>query len=467
MGKVMITDTILRDAHQSQAATRMRTEDMLPACEVLDNAGFYSLECWGGATFDSCLRFLNEDPWVRLRKLREAMPKTKLQMLFRGQNILGYKHYADDVVDEFVRLSIKNGINVIRIFDALNDPRNLKQAIDSTNRYNGICEVAMSYTVSPVHTEDYFVDLAVQFEKMGAQNICVKDMANLLLPYQAYSLIKKLKQALKKETLVHLHTHNTTGTGDMVNLKAIEAGVDIVDCALSPLANGTSQPATESLIATLQGTEYDTGIDLNELTKATEHFRKVAQKLQAEGILDPKVLRVDVNTLKYQVPGGMLSNLINQLKQAGKSDKLYEVLAEVPRVRKDFGYPPLVTPTSQIVGTQAVMNVLGGERYKMVPKESKDLLAGRYGKLPAPVNEEVRKKCIGDTPVITHRFADDLPPELDKLREEMREWYQCEEDVLSYAMFPKVAPKFFEYRAAQQLKVDSTMLNKADKTMPV
>ena len=344
MGKVMITDTILRDAHQSQAATRMRTEDMLPACEVLDNAGFYSLECWGGATFDSCLRFLNEDPWVRLRKLREAMPKTKLQMLFRGQNILGYKHYADDVVDEFVRLSIKNGINVIRIFDALNDPRNLKQAIDSTNRYNGICEVAMSYTVSPVHTEDYFVDLAVQFEKMGAQNICVKDMANLLLPYQAYSLIKKLKQALKKETLVHLHTHNTTGTGDMVNLKAIEAGVDIVDCALSPLANGTSQPATESLIATLQGTEYDTGIDLNELTKATEHFRKVAQKLQAEGILDPKVLRVDVNTLKYQVPGGMLSNLINQLKQAGKSDKLYEVLAEVPRVRKDFGYPPLVTP---------------------------------------------------------------------------------------------------------------------------
>ena len=408
MGKVMITDTILRDAHQSQAATRMRTEDMLPACEVLDNAGFYSLECWGGATFDSCLRFLNEDPWVRLRKLREAMPKTKLQMLFRGQNILGYKHYADDVVDEFVRLSIKNGINVIRIFDALNDPRNLKQAIDSTNRYNGICEVAMSYTVSPVHTEDYFVDLAVQFETMGAQNICGKDMANLLLPYQAYSLIKKLKQALKKETLVHLHTHNTTGTGDMVNLKAIEAGVDIVDCALSPLANGTSQPATESLIATLQGTEYDTGIDLNELTKATEHFRKVAQKLQAEGILDPKVLRVDVNTLKYQVPGGMLSNLINQLKQAGKSDKLYEVLAEVPRVRKDFGYPPLVTPTSQIVGTQAVMNVIAGERYKMNPKESQGLMRGEYGKLPAPVNEEVRRKVIGNAKVITYRPADDL-----------------------------------------------------------
>ena len=467
MGKVMITDTILRDAHQSQAATRMRTEDMLPACEVLDNAGFYSLECWGGATFDSCLRFLNEDPWVRLRKLREAMPKTKLQMLFRGQNILGYKHYADDVVDEFVRLSIKNGINVIRIFDALNDPRNLKQAIDSTNRYNGICEVAMSYTVSPVHTEDYFVDLAVQFEKMGAQNICVKDMANLLLPYQAYSLIKKLKQALKKETLVHLHTHNTTGTGDMVNLKAIEAGVDIVDCALSPLANGTSQPATESLIATLQGTEYDTGIDLNELTKATEHFRKVAQKLQAEGILDPKVLRVDVNTLKYQVPGGMLSNLINQLKQAGKSDKLYEVLAEVPRVRKDFGYPPLVTPASQIVGTQAVMNVIAGERYKMNPKESQGLMRGEYGKLPAPVNEEVRRKVIGNAKVITYRPADDLKPEMEKYRKECARWYTQEEDVLSYALFPQVAPKFFEYRQAEQLKLDNSVLDKKNNAMPV
>ncbi|MDY2768505.1 MAG: pyruvate carboxylase subunit B [Eubacteriales bacterium] len=467
MGKVMITDTILRDAHQSQAATRMRTEDMLPACEVLDNAGFYSLECWGGATFDSCLRFLNEDPWVRLRKLREAMPKTKLQMLFRGQNILGYKHYADDVVDEFVRLSIKNGINVIRIFDALNDPRNLKQAIDSTNRYNGICEVAMSYTVSPVHTEDYFVDLAVQFEKMGAQNICVKDMANLLRPYQAYSLIKKLKQALKKETLVHLHTHNTTGTGDMVNLKAIEAGVDIVDCALSPLANGTSQPATESLIATLQGTEYDTGIDLNELTKATEHFRKVAQKLQAEGILDPKVLRVDVNTLKYQVPGGMLSNLINQLKQAGKSDKLYEVLAEVPRVRKDFGYPPLVTPTSQIVGTQAVMNVIAGERYKMNPKESQGLMRGEYGKLPAPVNEEVRRKVIGNAKVITYRPADDLKPEMEKYRKECARWYTQEEDVLSYALFPQVAPKFFEYRQAEQLKLDNSVLDKKNNAMPV
>ena len=467
MAKVMITETILRDAHQSQAATRMRLEDMLPACEVLDNAGYYSLECWGGATFDSCLRFLNEDPWERLRQLKKALPKTKLQMLFRGQNILGYKHYADDVVDEFVRLSIKNGIDVIRIFDALNDTRNLAQAIKSTKKYGGICEVAMSYTVSPVHTEEYFVNLALELEKMGADNICIKDMANLLLPYQAYSLVKKLKEALRPTTLVHLHTHNTTGTGDMVNLKAIEAGCDIVDCALSPLANGTSQPATESLIATLAGTEYDTGIDLNELTKATDHFRGVAAKLQAEGVLDPKVLRVDVNTLKYQVPGGMLSNLINQLKQAGKSDKLYEVLAEVPRVRADFGYPPLVTPTSQIVGTQAVMNVICGERYKMCPKESQGLMRGEYGRLPAPVNEEVRRKVIGDQKVITCRPADLLKPELEGYRKEIGQYITQEEDVLSYALFPQVAEKFFKARQAKQLGLDNSVLDTKTKAMPI
>ncbi|HIU33117.1 MAG TPA: pyruvate carboxylase subunit B [Candidatus Pullichristensenella excrementigallinarum] len=470
MAKVLITDTILRDAHQSQAATRMRTEDMLPACEVLDKVGYYSLECWGGATFDSCLRFLNEDPWIRLRKLREALPNTKLQMLFRGQNILGYKHYADDVVDEFVRLSLKNGIDIIRIFDALNDPRNLKTAIESTKKYNGICEVAMSYTISPVHTEEYFVNLALQFERMGADNICIKDMANLLLPYQAYSLVKSLKQALKPETKVHLHTHNTTGTGDMVNLKAIEAGVDIVDTALSPLGNGTSQPATESLVATLAGTEYDTGIDLNLLTKATEHFRKVADKLKEQGVLDPKVLKVDVNTLKYQVPGGMLSNLINQLKQAGKSDLLYEVLAEVPRVRKDFGYPPLVTPTSQIVGTQAVMNVIAGERYKMNPKESQGLMAGEYGTLPAPVNEEVRKKVIGNRKVITCRPVDDPnygARHLDEFRKEIGQYITQEEDVLSYALFPQVAEKFFENRLAEKIKLDNSVLDKENKVMPI
>ena len=407
MPKVRITDTILRDGHQSQAATRMRTDEMLPACEKLDKVGYYSLECWGGATYDSCLRFLNEDPWERLRALRKALPNTKLQMLFRGQNILGYRHYADDVVDEFVRLSIKNGIDIIRIFDALNDPRNLEPAIKATKKYGGICEVALSYTLSPVHTEEYFVDLAKQLEKMGADNICIKDMANLLLPYDAYSLVKKLKAGLKPTTKVHLHTHNTAGVGNMTTLKAIEAGVDIVDCALSPLGNGTSNPATEPLVATLKGTEYDTGIDLDLLSQATQHFRGVANKLKEQGVLDPKVLSVDINTLKYQVPGDMLSNLINQLKQANASDRLYDVLAEVPRVRKDFGYPPLVTPTSQIVGTQAVMNVLCGERYKMCPKESQGLMHGDYGRLPAPVNEEVRKKVIGDRKPITCRPVDD------------------------------------------------------------
>ena len=466
MPKVRITDTILRDGHQSQAATRMRTDEMLPACEKLDKVGYYSLECWGGATYDSCLRFLNEDPWERLRKLRAALPNTKTQMLLRGQNLLGYRPYSDDVVEFFVKKAIENGIDIIRCFDALNDLRNMRTAVKATKKYGGICEVALSYTISPVHTEEYFVNLALKLEKMGADNICIKDMANLLLPYKAYSLVKRLKKATSLPIV--LHTHNTTGTGDMVLLKAVEAGVDVVDTCLSPLGSGTSQPATESLVATLQGTEYDTGIDLNLLADLAGYFRGAADRLTKDGWRDPsRVLGVDVKTLQYQVPGGMLSNLIGQLKQANAMDKYYDVLAEVPRVRKDFGYPPLVTPTSQIVGTQAVMNVLGGERYKMVPKESKDLLAGRYGKLPAPVNEEVRKKCIGDTKVITHRFADDLPPELDTLREEMREWYQKEEDVLSYAMFPKVAPKFFEYRAAQQLKVDSTMLDKADKTMPV
>ena len=441
-----ITDTILRDAHQSQAATRMRLEDMLPACELLDNMGFWSLECWGGATFDACMRFLNEDPWERLRALRKAMPKTKLQMLLRGQNILGYKHYADDVVEEFCKKSIENGIDVVRIFDALNDPRNMAAAMKYTKEYGGICEAAISYTVSPVHNEDYFVKLAVKLQEMGADVICIKDMANLLLPYDAYSLVKKLKENI--DVPIHLHTHNTTGTGDMTNLMAATAGVDIVDCALSPLANGTSQPATEALVATLKGTERDTGLDLEQLSKAAAHFRKVANKLKADGFLDPKVLNVDTNTLLYQVPGGMLSNLISQLKQANAEDKYYDVLAEIPRVRKDFGYPPLVTPTSQIVGSQAVLNVVSGERYKMFPKESKGLLRGEYGALPAPVNEEVRKKAIGDEEIITCRPADLLEPELEKYREEIKDHMEKEEDVLSYALFPQVAMKFFEAREA-------------------
>ncbi len=446
MSKLLITDTILRDAHQSQAATRMRLEDMLPALEKIDKIGYWSVECWGGATFDACMRFLNEDPWERLRTLKKHMPNTKLQMLLRGQNLLGYKHYSDDVVDAFVKKSIENGIDIIRIFDALNDPRNLEQAVKSCKAYGGICETAISYTVSPVHNEDYFVQLAKTLESMGADVICIKDMANLLLPYDAYSLVKKLKENVSVP--IHLHTHNTTGTGDMTYLMACQAGVDIVDCALSPFANGTSNPSTEALVATLQGTERDTGLDLSALSEIAAHFRTVADKMKAEGTLDPKVLNVDTKTLIYQVPGGMLSNLISQLKQANASDKYYDVLAEVPNVRKDFGYPPLVTPTSQIVGTQAVMNVLAGERYKMVTKESKGLLRGEYGRVPGEVDEEVRKKAIGDAEVITCRPADLLEPEMEKYRAELKEKGigKSEEDVLSYALFPQVAEKFFGIR---------------------
>ncbi len=441
-----ITDTILRDAHQSQAATRMRLADMLPACELLDKMGYWSLECWGGATFDACMRFLNEDPWERLRTLRRAMPNTQLQMLLRGQNILGYKHYADDVVEAFCKKSIENGINVVRIFDALNDTRNMETAMKSVKKYGGVCEAAISYTISPVHNEDYFVQLAVRLAEMGADVICIKDMANLLLPYDAYSLVKKLKASV--DLPIHLHTHNTTGTGDMTYLMAAQAGVDIVDTALSPLAGGTSQPATESLVATLNGTDRETGLDLSALSKAAAHFRGVADRLKADGILDPKVLNVDTKTLLYQVPGGMLSNLLSQLKQANAEDKYYDVLAEVPRVREDFGYPPLVTPTSQIVGSQAVLNVLSGERYKMVTKESKGLLRGEYGRLPAPVNEDVRKKAIGDDAVITCRPADLLKPELETYRAEAGDLAKSEEDVLSYALFPQVAAKFLAARNA-------------------
>ncbi|MHC1785979.1 MAG: oxaloacetate decarboxylase subunit alpha [Christensenellales bacterium] len=466
MPQVKITDTILRDAHQSQAATRMRLDEMLPVCPLLDKVGYYSLEVWGGATFDACLRFLNEDPWDRLRQLRKALPNTKLQMLLRGQNILGYKHYADDVVDYFVKKSIDNGIDIIRTFDALNDLRNMQTAVKATKQYGGIAEVAMSYTVSRVHTEEYFVKLAKEIEAMGADIICIKDMANLLLPYGAFSLVKKLKANTRLPIV--LHTHNTTGTGDMTLLKAIEAGVDIVDTALSPLGSGTAQPATEALVATLAGTQYDTGLDLNLLSDIAEHFRTVAQRLNKDGWRDAeRVLSVDVNTLRYQVPGGMLSNLIGQLKQAGKMDKFYDVLAEIPRVREEFGLPPLVTPTSQIVGTQAVMNIIAGERYKMVPNESKALLRGEYGRLPVPVNEAVRRQILGDEPLITHRPADDIPPELDKYRKDIAQYSQQDEDVLSYALFPQVAVKFFQTRQAAQLKTDPTTYDPKTGVMPV
>ncbi|MBA4687592.1 MAG: pyruvate carboxylase subunit B [Candidatus Galacturonibacter soehngenii] len=435
-----ITDTILRDAHQSQAATRMKTQDMLKACSLLDEMGYWSIECWGGATFDVCMRYLNEDPWERLRLLKAAMPKTKLQMLLRGQNLLGYRHYADDIVERFCKKSLENGIDVVRIFDALNDIRNMETAMKYVKEYGGHCEAAISYTKSPVHEEDYFVKMAIELEKRGADSICIKDMANLLLPYEAYSLVKKLKENIKVP--IHLHTHNTTGTGDMTYILAAQAGVDIVDCALSPLANGTAQPATESLVASLAKTVRDTGLDLKKLSEASKHFRKVVDKLE----IDPKVLRVDTNTLVYQVPGGMLSNLISQLKQANAEDKYEDVLEEIPKVRADFGYPPLVTPTSQIVGTQAVLNILAGERYKMFSKESKDLLRGAYGKLPGQVNEEVRKKAINQQEIITVRPADLIEQEFDRVYEECKKIAKSEEDVLSYAMLPQVATTFLKKR---------------------
>ena len=465
MAKVQITETILRDAHQSQAATRMRLDEMLPVADKLDKVGYYSIECWGGATFDSCLRFLNEDPWERLRQLRKAMPNTKLQMLLRGQNILGYKHYADDVVEEFVKKSIENGINIIRIFDALNDTRNMKTAMDSWKKYGGICEATISYTTSPVHTTEYFIKLAKELEDMGADVICIKDMAGILLPYVAYDLVKGIKKVVKVP--VHLHTHQTSGTGNLTYLKAIEAGVDIVDCALSALGNGTSQPATEPMVAVLQGTEYDTGLDLKLLNEINKHFVTVADRLKKDGWLTEKSLKTDVNALIYQVPGGMLSNLVGQLKSLGALDKYDEVLAEVPNVRKDLGYPPLVTPTSQIVGTQAVFNVVSGERYKMVSAETKGVLKGEYGRLPAAPNPEVVKKVLGDEKPITCRPADLIKPELAKYREEIKQYIEQDEDVLSYALFPQVALNYFKYRQANKRKVDTLVGDVANGIQPV
>ena len=454
--KIMITETILRDAHQSQAATRMRLDEMLPVLEQLDDIGYYSLEAWGGATFDSCLRYLNEDPWERLRTLKAHLKKTPIQMLLRGQNLLGYRHYADDLVEKFVEKSIENGVGVVRVFDALNDPRNLETSMKAIKKYGGVCEATICYTTGPVYTKEYFVHLGKQLEDMGADNICLKDMANLLLPFETYELVKALKEALRPETKLHLHTHNTTGTGDMDYLMAILGGVDIVDTALSPLGNGTSQPATEPLVATLNGTGYDTGIRIEKLLPLVEHFKKVEKRLKDDGILTEKVKGIDVNTLIYQVPGGMLSNLISQLKKAGKENKLMECLAEVPNVRKDCGYPPLVTPSSQIVGTQAVLNVIMGERYKIVTKETKDLFAGKYGKLPMPVNEEVAKKVLGDAKRIDYRPADDLKPEYEETKQKLIDlgYYEKEEDVLSYAVFEQVAENFFKWREAQKKGVD-------------
>ncbi|MCG8499409.1 MAG: oxaloacetate decarboxylase subunit alpha [Firmicutes bacterium] len=465
MPKVKITETILRDAHQSLIATRMRTEEMVPIIGELDKVGYHSMEVWGGATFDACLRFLDEDPWERLRTIRKNAPNTKLQMLFRGQNILGYKHYADDVVEYFVQKSIANGIDILRIFDALNDPRNLQTAINACKKEGGHAQATVCYTISPVHSNESFVDLAKELENNGADSICIKDMAGLVLPYAAYDLVKKMKEAVKIP--VQLHTHYTSGVASMSYLKAIEAGVDVVDTAISPLSMGTSQPPTEPLVSTLQGTEYDTGLDLQLLSKIAEYFRPLREKYIESGLLNPKVMGVDINTLLYQVPGGMLSNLVSQLKQQGKEDKLDEVLQEVPRVRADFGNPPLVTPSSQIVGTQAVLNVLMGERYKMISKESKALVKGEYGKTAVPISDEIKQKIIGDEEQITCRPADLIEPELDNIRNEMKEYLEQEEDVLSYALFPQVAKKFFEHRRAQKYKIDSDMVDLEEKTHPV
>ena len=462
---VKITETVLRDAHQSLIATRMTTDEILPIVEKLDKVGYNSLEAWGGATFDACLRFLNEDPWERLRKIKDKAKNTPLQMLFRGQNILGYKHYADDVVDYFVKKSVDNGIDIIRIFDALNDVRNLKAAIKSANEAKAHVQATLSYTISPVHNNESFANLAKQLEEMGADSICIKDMAGLLLPYTAYDLVKSIKEKVKIP--IQLHTHYTSGVASMTYMKAIEAGVDVIDCAMSPMSMGTSQPATESMVAALQGTEYDTGYDLELLTEIADYFRPLREKYLDSGLMSTKVMGVDVNTLLYQVPGGMLSNLVSQLKQQGKEDKLMEVLKEVPRVREDLGYPPLVTPSSQIVGTQAVLNVLTGERYKMVSKETKGIVRGEYGQTPVPISDEMVKKIIGDEERITCRPADKIEPELEKLRGEIKEFIEQDEDVLSYALFGPVAVKFFEWRRAQKYKLDVEYIDMDAKTYPV
>ncbi len=463
--KVEITETILRDAHQSLIATRMPTSEMLPIIEKLDQVGYHSLEAWGGATFDSCLRFLNEDPWERLRKIRDKAKNTKLQMLFRGQNILGYKNYADDVVEYFVQKSLANGIDIIRIFDALNDVRNLECAIKACRKEKGHVQATVCYTISPVHTIETFVTMAKQLEEMGADSICIKDMAGLLLPYTAYDLVKAMKESVKIP--IQLHTHYTSGVASMTYLKAIEAGVDVVDCALSPLSMGTSQPATEPLVASLKDTPYDTGYDLDLLSEIADYFRPYREECLQNGLLNPKVLGVNINTLRYQVPGGMLSNLVSQLKQQGAEDKYEEVLKEVPRVREDLGFPPLVTPTSQIVGTQAVLNVLMGERYKMITKETKGIVRGEYGKTPVPIKEEIVKKIIGDEERITCRPADLLKPELPEIKEKMKEFLEQDEDILSYALFEQVAVKFFEQRRAAKYKIDKDLVNMDEMTHPV
>ena len=460
-----ITETVLRDAHQSLIATRMTTEQMLPIVDKMDKVGFYAVECWGGATFDASLRFLKEDPWDRLRKLRDGFKNTKLQMLFRGQNILGYRPYADDVVEYFVQKSIANGIDIIRIFDCLNDLRNLETAVKAANKENGHAQIALSYTLGDAYTLDYWKDMAKRIEDMGAKSLCIKDMAGLLVPAKATELVQALKESV--EIPIDLHTHYTSGVASMTYMKAVEAGCDIIDTAISPFSMGTSQPATEVMVEAFKGTEYDTGLDQTKLAEIADYFRPMREDALKSGLMNTKVLGVNIQTLRYQVPGGMLSNLVSQLKEMGQEDKYEQVLEEVPRVRKDFGEPPLVTPSSQIVGTQAVLNVVSGERYKMVTKESKKLLSGQFGQTVKPFDPEVQKKCIGDEKPITCRTADLIKPQLADIEKEMAQYKQQDEDVLSYALFPQVATEFFQYREAQQNKVDASAADTETKAYPV
>ena len=464
--KVGITETVLRDAHQSLFATRMTTEEMLPIIDKMDKIGYRAVECWGGATFDACLRFLHEDPWERLRKLKAGFKNTKLQMLFRGQNILGYNHYADDVVEYFVQKSVANGMDVIRIFDCLNDMRNLETAVKACKKEKAEAQIAMCYTLGDAYTFEYWTNLAKEIESMGADSICLKDMSGLLTPYTTYELVKAIKEVVPNLPL-EMHTHYTSGCASMTYLKAVEAGADILDCASSPLALGTSQPATDVMVETLKGTPYDTGLDITKLSEIADYFTPIREKYIDNGLLSPKVLGVNINTLRYQIPGGMLSNLIKQLSDAHQADKLTEVLEEVPKVRADFGEPPLVTPSSQIVGTQAVLNILMGERYKMVPKESKKIMMGEFGKTVKPFNEEVQKKIIGDEMPITCRPADKIEPQLPEFEKKCARWKKQDEDVLSYALFPQVAEEFFKYREALETGVDSQKADMTNKAYPV
>lgn len=460
-----ITETVLRDGHQSLMATRMTTKEMLPILEVMDQVGYNALECWGGATYDACIRFLDEDPWDRLRAIRKRVKNTKLQMLLRGQNLLGYKHYADDVVDEFVDKAISNGIDIIRIFDALNDTRNLQRAIEATKKCGGHAQATISYTRSPVHTNEVFVNLAKEMEQAGADSLCIKDMAGLCDPYNTYKLIKEMKAVLSIP--IELHTHATSGMGSITYMKAAEAGVDIIDTAISPFGEGTSQPPTEPLVAAFKGTEYDTGLDQGLLNQIAEYFRPIREKYIESGLISPKLMGVDINTLKYQVPGGMLSNLVSQLNEANAMDKFEDVLQEVPRVREDLGYPPLVTPTSQIVGTQAVFNIITGERYKIVSNEVKMLVKGMYGKTTVPIKEDIVKMIIGDEEQITCRPADLIEPELEAIKKEAARYIEKDEDVLTKALFPKPADDFFRKREQREYAIDLDLLNEEDCVYPV